>query len=175
MGLSAVWFLVAGGMVLLGIATLVRVKRVAPRPASWGVLAVAAGLAGIALAIGVGRGGMGEFMGIWSRYSLLTWPLLGLAYVVWLRDGTPWGRRWVPMGLCVAAAVAFPGNMVTGVAVGVQVKTTLTEIENLSRNGTPPAEIVRVFHGTTQAGQEERAVRGIPLLRQARIGRFAEN
>ena len=159
-------------MLLLGVGTL-RILKSEERPAALGLVAVVAGVAGVALAIGVGRGGFDTDrpMGLWSRYAFLTWPLVGLAYLVWVKRGS----RNVPMALCLVAALAFTGNMLTGIQVGMQVRETLEDIERDSARGTPPEEIVLRFKGTTQAGQEERAVRAIPMLRAARIGRFAGN
>jgi hypothetical protein len=172
-GLSAAWPVVATAMLGVGLWTLRVVWKNAERPAAVGLTAVVAGVAGVALAIGVGRGGMGENMGIWSRYAFLTWPLLALAYLAWVKFGSAWGKRWIPMLLCAAAALGFAGNTITGMVVGMQVKATLSAVEDASRNGWPPEEIVLLFKDSTQANQEERAVRAIPMLRDARIGRFA--
>jgi hypothetical protein len=174
-GLSLVWQIVMCVMVVVGGWTIGLLRKSDNRPAAWGLIAVAAGVTGVALAIGVGRGGFGGDMGLWSRYSLLTWPLLGVAYLVWLQYGTarPWERRWVPMLLCAATALAFPGNVVTGIVVGTQVKETLSAVEADAARGLPPEEIVKKFANTTQANQEERAVRALPMLREAGIGRFA--
>ena len=161
MGLSAVWPVVAASMIAVGAWTIRMLRKSAEPPAAVGLVAVVAGVAGIALAIGVGRAGMSDDtpMGIWSRYAFLTWPLLGLAYLAWVKFGTPWGAKWLPITLCMAAALGFAGNMLTGVFVGTQVKATLTLIEDESARGTPPEEIVKKFEKTTQANQEERAVR----------------
>ena len=190
-GLSAVWQVVWCAMVAVGISTLGMLRKSAERPAALGLVAVAAGVTGVALAIGVGRGGMGDRMGIWSRYSFLTWPLLGLAYLAWVKWGTPaptretaeqrpsaggaltGGKRWFPMMFCVASALAFAGNMITGMVVGMQVKDTLSQVERASRDGAPPGEIVLLFKDTTQANQEERAIVAIPMLREAKVGGFA--
>ena len=171
-GLSAVWPIVWCSMVTVGIWTL-RILRGADRPAAVGLVAVGGGGTGVAVAGGVGRGGMGEHMGIWSRYSFLSWPLLGLMYLAWIRWGTVWGRRWVPMALCAASALAFAGNMITGMAVGMQVESTLSRVQLESSGGVPPEDIVRLFKDTTQANQEERAVKAIPMLREAKVGGFA--
>jgi hypothetical protein len=127
----------------------------------------------MALAIGVGRAPIGGQMGIWSRYSFLTWPLLGLAYLAWVKWGMPWGKRWLPMLFCVVSALAFAGNMITGMAIGMQVKATLSLVEAEAAAGVPPEVIVEKFAKTSQANQEERAIRAIPMLREAKIGGFA--
>src|SRR5262249_9421900 len=107
---------------------------------------------------------------LWSRYSLLTWPLLGAAYLVWVKAG----QRWVPIALCLAATLAFPGNMGTGMLIGNGIREHYTKLESDVRAGLSAEEIVRkdVAEGPN-AGQKERAIRGIPMLREAGIGIFA--
>ena len=172
-GMSGVWPVVAVAMLAAGVGTVALLRKTAERPAAVGLVAVAAGVAGIALAIGVGRAPMGSTMGLWPRYSFLTWPLLGLAYLCWVKFGPPRLKRWGPMALCIAAALSFTGNMLTGMQMGMIVRGTLADVENASAAGVPPEQIVLMFEGTMQANQEERAVRAIPMLREARIGRFA--
>lgn len=175
MGLSAVWWAVFPAVVALGGFTLAllvrRWKEPGERPAVAGLVAVAAGITGVALAIGVGRGGMGEHMGLWSRYSLLTWPLLAAAYLVCVKLG----RRWVPMLLCVAAAVAFPGNTGVGMVNGAAVSGDYAGIAAQAHAGLSAEQIVtgKPFADSHHAAQGERARRAIPLLRAARVGIFA--
>ncbi len=175
MGLSAVWWAVFAGVFALGgltTALLVRQwKEPDARLSVAGLLAVAAGVTGVALAIGVGRGDMGPHMGLWSRYSLLTWPLLAAAYLVWVKLG----RKWVPIALCVAAAVAFPGNTGTGMVNGAKVAGDYAGLAAQAEAGLTAEQIVggTPFVESHHAGQTERARRAIPLLRRDRIGIFA--
>jgi hypothetical protein len=185
MGLSAIWWLVSPAIVFLSGATavlLVRVSKAHPerRPAAVGVLAAMAGVIGVALAIGVGRGGWGGGMGLWSRYGLLAWPLLAAVYLAWVGAG----RKWIPIALCVAAALAFPGNMFNGMAVGAKVKSEFSAIEVDNTMGLSPEQIVRAEDGRVERGQgrvvsvlqsvDSRSVRGISLLRASRIGIFGK-
>ncbi|MBN9120574.1 MAG: hypothetical protein J0I06_15715 [Planctomycetes bacterium] len=192
-GVSPVWWAVFAAMLALGTATLVRLLRLwrepSERPAVAGLIAVAAGVTGVAMAIGVGRGGWGGGMGLWSRYSLLVWPLLAMTYLVWVKLGAGWNpqtavprtglpsrssSRWVPIGLCVAAALAFPANTGFGMVNGALIKGKYSDIEADAGAGLSAEEIVkRRFPDSHQVGQEERAVRAIPLLRDNRIGIFA--
>ena len=117
-GVLHVWWVVALGLLGVGTATVAILLRRWGDPGErlWvaGVLAVAAGVTGVALAIGVGRGAWGAGMGLWARYTLLTWPLLAMTYLVWARLG----GKWVPVALCVAAALVFPPNTGTGMMIG---------------------------------------------------------
>ena len=172
-GVSGVWVMVALAEASIGAATVVLLIRqgrtLANRPASAGSIAVAAGVCGLAVAIGLGRGSMGTDMGLWSRYALLSWPLLGAADLVWVKTG----RKWIPVVICVAAALAFPTNMFTGMRQGLWIREHYDQIGNDVRAGRLAAEIVeRRFPGSPDAGQEERAREGIPLLRAAGIGVF---
>jgi hypothetical protein len=67
----------------------------------------------------------------------------------------------------------FPSNTGAGMMHGAQVHNGYVEIAADVRAGAQPEAIVRHFHGTPHEGQEERAVRGIPMLRAAGIGLFA--
>jgi hypothetical protein len=175
-GLAGAWPAVAVAMLLLGAATLGLVARDlrAPerRPSAVGLIAVAAGLGGLALAVGVGRAAFGDTMGLWARYALLTWPLLGIAYLAWVRQGG-WGGKWVPIGLCVAAALAFPPNNLTGLIRGNDRHTTLAAVVVKVRAGAPPEVVAAGFKNTADAGQEGRAILGIPMLKEARLSALA--
>ncbi|MBP3959403.1 hypothetical protein J8F10_29520 [Gemmata sp. G18] len=174
-GLSVVWWAAASGLLVVGVLTLTvlvpRWKEPDERLSVAGLIAVAAGVTGVALAIGVGRGGWGAGMGLWSRYSLLTWPLLAATYLVWVKLG----RKWVPIALCVVAALAFPGNTGTGMANGSVVAAHYADIAAQAQSGLTAEQIVtgEPFTVSHHSGQPERALRAIPLLRRDRIGIFA--
>jgi len=173
-GVSGIWWAVAGAMIVLGAATIAlliaRGMDPAERPASVGLMAVAAGVAGIAVAIGIGRAGFGSEMGLWSRYSFLMWPLLGAAYLVWVRAG----RRIVPICLCAASALAFLTNTGSGIVRAAGIVAVDSALEADVRAGKPDDEIIaRHFPTTRNDGQEARARWAIPMLRAAHIGLFA--
>ncbi len=177
MGLSAVWWLVATGLVAVGALTLALVVRRWKEPderlSVAGLIAVAAGVTGVSLAIGVGRAGFDSWasMGLWSRYSLLAWPLLAVTYLVWVKLG----RKWIPISLCVAAALAFPGNTGVGMVTGARVAGDYAGVAAQAGSGLTAEQIVKgkPFSESSHVGQEDRAVRAIPLLRRDRIGIFA--
>lgn len=177
-GLCEVWWPVALAVMLLGGATVALLwKRIGidSRESVFGLLAVAAGLFGLALAIGIGRGEWGPGGGIWSRYTVLVWPLLAAAFLAWARAG----RKWVPLALLAVAALAFPGNVGTGIVNGTRVKNEYIAIQADVAAGLTPEQLTdkndprRPFPQGAQAGRETAAVRAIPLLRAARIGIFA--
>jgi hypothetical protein len=172
-GLRPVWWVVCAAELVLGgwtIAILIRRGR-AEALSTAGLIAVAAGIGGLALVIGIARAGW-EIHRIldFVRYSLLVWPLLAMAYLVWVKLG----YKWVPIALCIVAALAFPGNMATGMVNGAASKATYTAIETDAAFGLSAEQIVkRQFPDTLQAGREDQAILAIPLLRKARIGIFA--
>jgi hypothetical protein len=137
-------------------------------------VAVAAGVAGVALAVGVGRAAMGEGMGLWSRYAMQSWPLLAAAYLAWLRFGPGAARKWVPAALCVVSVLFFLRNTGEGMHAGAIAAARNSAMEHDARTGVPDAEIVRRhFPRSRDDGQEERAVRYIPLLREENVGIYA--
>ncbi|MFM8271522.1 MAG: hypothetical protein ACKODX_04225, partial [Gemmata sp.] len=172
-----VWWAVAAGVVAVGAATLAAVGRRWAEPSerlsAAGLLAVAAGVTGVALAVGAGRAGFDGWatMGLWSRYSMLSWPLLAAAYLAAVKLG----RKWVPLALCAGALVALPGNTATGLLNGAAVARDYAGIRAQARAGQSAEEIVsgKPFSESHHAGQRERALRGVPLLRAARVGIFA--
>ncbi len=179
-GVAGVWWVVAVGIVALGVATL---RRLAPRweePAERisvaGLVAVAVGVSGVALAIGVGRGSWGAGTGLWSRYALLAWPLLALSYVVWVK----FGAKWIPVALCMTAAGAFPTNMLTGMICGAALTTEYAAVKADAVNGATATQIADAEERRRERNpqsavvlQRARAIRGIPLLREANVGIFA--
>jgi hypothetical protein len=119
----------------------------------------------------MGRAGFPDWqrVGLEARYSLLTWPGLAAAYLAWVRMGGP-GGRWVPVGLCAAAALAFPFNTAVGLARGTNAKGWMNRLEADVRAGRPAADAARDY--PYEPGQEELAVRGMPMLRDAGVGFF---
>ncbi|AMV29106.1 hypothetical protein VT84_32225 [Gemmata sp. SH-PL17] len=176
-GLSGVWWAGAGGVLVVGVLTLAVLvpqwKEPRARLSIAGLIAVAAGVTGVALAIGLGRAGFpgGDEMGLWSRYSLLSWPLLAATYLVWVKLG----RKWVPVALCVASALAFPGNTGIGMKNGSVIAEHYGGIAAQAQSGLTAEQIVtgEPFTVSHQSGQPERVLRAIPLLRRDRIGIFA--
>ena len=168
-GVSWVWSLVAVGEVAVGVATVgMLVRRPASdRPAALGLIAVAAGVFGVAATIGAARAAWDyDQVKSWSRYSHLVWPLLGAAYLAWVRMR----RTWVPILLCCVSLAALPTNTGAGIWVGDAAREQYQLIEADLRAGVSAEEIVKVrFPDTPHAHVPEAAVRGIKLLREAGV------
>ncbi len=168
-GFSGIWWSVFLLTVVLMVATLQLVLRLstALQPAYLGALAVMAGIWGLALAIGIGRADWGaETLKLWSRYSLLAWPLLGAIYLIWVKAG----RSSVPKLLCIVSALAFPTNTVTGLINAATIRTTLAQFESGIGAGLDSAVLTAQY--LQGSGQEQRALKGLPLLRAAEVGAF---
>jgi hypothetical protein len=172
-GASGVWWLVVVAELAIGSLTvgllIQQGRNPTIRPSSAGLIAVAAGVCGLAVAIGAGRGSMASDMGLCSRYSLLMWPLLGIAFLVWVKAG----RKWVPIVFCVAAALAFTSNTITGMQRGAMIRAHYDQIEVDVRTGLSAEQIVhKEFPESVNGGQMDRAIQNIPLLQSAGIGVF---
>ena len=168
-GVSWVWWLVAVGEVVLGVATVVMLLRrpADERPASLGLIAVAAGIFAMALTIAAARGAW-EYEQVkgWSRYSHLVWPLLGAAYLAWVKAGD----RRVPALLCAVAVAALPTNTGTGIWIGAAARDQYRLIEDDLRAGRPAEAIVRErFPDTPHEVAPDGGRVGIPLLRDAGV------
>lgn len=184
-GLSPLWWAVCIGELVLGVWTILLLVRRGRGEylSTSGLIAVAAGVAGVSLAIGMARAewDIEKQLLMFSRYSLLTWPLLATTYLVWVR----FGRKWVPIGLCVVAAAAFPGNTGTGMFNGAAIRGEYSEIEGDIVRGRTAEEIVareqKRYNSKPDNEKpaivlqtvDDRSVKGIPMLRKARIGIFA--
>jgi hypothetical protein len=91
------------------------------------------------------------------------------------RGAEPTGLvKWIPAGLCVAAALAFPPNMGTGLWVGSRVVARYAAMEADAQAGVPDAVIIaRHFPDSRNDGQQDRGLWAIPMLRDAGISIFA--
>jgi hypothetical protein len=128
------------------------------------------GQVALAVAIGVGRGGFGADMGLWPRYSLLAWPLLGVCFLWSVR----WQWRTVTRVACLVAAFFWPDNFSQGWHRGSQVWSYYQALAHDAAAGMPTELLIqRHFPGSFNEHQHARAVRAIPLLRAAHIGIFA--
>jgi hypothetical protein len=131
-----------------------------------GILAVLGGVVALAVAVGLGRSGFNsDEMGLWSRYGLLAWPVLFAGFLAFSRT-----RRWVQTALCGVTLALLPMNFAAGWGWAESHDRWLGSIETAVLAGVPAEEIVAEW--LKQPGQEERALRGMPMLRDANIGVF---
>ena len=175
-GIAVEWIWLAVFLGILGVSLAVANaairggrKHSGEWPSIAGVVAVCLGVCGLALAIGAGRSGFGDSFGLWPRYSILTWPLLASLYFAALVWGMPWLRA-VPGAFAVFALVLLPVNTMYGIGNGRHHAEWLGAIEKDVQNDILEELIVKQHLDGT--GQEERALRGIPLLRARGIGPF---
>lgn len=171
-GFSGLWPALLAGTLALWVTVLAGLVRSSRdpegRPAAVGLIAVAVGVFAVAVAVGVRHPDIETDPAVWSRYSLAAWPLLGLAYLVWVRRGGR-GGKWVPAQLCLLAALAFPPNTVAGLALGVDIRNHLSALVAKAASGRPPEEIAATY---VKGTDPEEVVRGIPMLREANVGGF---
>jgi hypothetical protein len=162
-----VWPAIAAGVV--GIAGWAALRLFHKR--SWGRLAVLAGALLLAAVVGVGRSGFGDReMGLWSRYGLLAWPVLFISFLTFLGASDRYGR-WVQPVLAMVAVAFLPFNSVVGWDWATSHDRRLTQFTRDIQAGAPDGELVeKHLLGT---GQEERAIRGIPMLRAAGVVPFS--
>jgi hypothetical protein len=144
----------------------------AERPQVFGWVAVCVGVCGLALAIGAGRSGFGREFGLASRYSILTWPLLAVLYFAAVAWGGP-KLKLIPTAFMFTSLALLPLNTTYGIARGWYHDQWLGTIETMLKNGEPDAKIVQ--EQIEETGQGERAIRGIPMLRERQIGPFARD
>jgi hypothetical protein len=170
-GVEWIWLAVfAGILTASGFVAHEGIRRframLEERPRVFGWVAVCVGVCGLALAIGAGRSGFGREFGLWPRYAMLTWPLLAVLYFA----AVAWGWKWIPAVFLYASLALFPVNTTYGITRGWHHDEWLGTIETMLSEGVPDAKIVdEMIEGT---GQGERAIRGIPMLREKRIGPF---
>jgi hypothetical protein len=167
-GFGAVWVWPGVAAGVIGLTGWTAWRLVKGR--EWGVLAVLAGAVGLAAAVAVGRSGFDHpEMGLWSRYGLLAWPVLFVAFLTFTGASDADGR-WVQPALAVVAVAFLPVNTYYGLDRGVGHDRWLTALTTDARAGMPAPELVEKH--LAESGQTERAVRGIPMLREAGVGPF---
>lgn len=142
------------------------------RSRSLGLLMLLAGAVGLAIAIGIGRSGFAsDTMGLWSRYSLLTVPVLGIAYIVCLQAGGKWAR-FGPMILVSVAVLSLPQNVQFGYGWASSYAEDMDAMEADVRTGLPANEVIRRNRYLSQLDRDEQIRVGIPLLQNAGISYF---
>ncbi len=168
LGYAARWVWPAAAAGVLGLAGWAAWRLARTR--AWGVFAVLAGALALAAMVGVGRSGFGYWdMGLWSRYGLLAWPVLFIAYLAFTGSADRLGR-WVQPGLAAVTVGFLPFDTAAGLGWANGMDQALTAFAADARAGMPAPELVEKH--LAGSGQEERAVRGIPMLREAGVGPF---
>jgi hypothetical protein len=154
---------------VLGGATAARALRRDPvnRPAALGLVAVILGVCAVAVAVALVRAPAGLDRGLQARDSLLAWPLSAAVFLAWVK----WGGKWLPAGLCLAAALAFPGNTGTGVFTANQLRDGYGRVEADARAGRPAEALV--IPPIAQSAPRADLLLPVRMLRDAGVGVFA--
>jgi len=126
---------------------------------------------GSATAVGYGRAGFEAWqMGIASRYAWLAWPGLYALFLIGTRRGQTTSSL---RGVFLIAFVGLTlGNTAAGIHWAMRLHNHLRPFTADCRDGL--ADDAMIENHLEGGGQEERAVRGLPMLRAANIGPFAE-
>jgi len=165
--------LMSGALAAASIACIVFARREPAHRARWyGLLAILASSALIALAIGRGRGGDGANIGFLSRYGalMLAWPSAIFVGASFLPN--PRWRRGVQFALCVLAAWGWTLSVRAGNEAGASRSLTVSAMERRLSQGLSYTEIADRRPASTG---EERAhfVRALRDLDRAGAAPFA--
>jgi len=157
---------------VVAVTLFLLIRSAENRSRSLGLIMLLAGAVGLAIAIGIGRSGFpSDTMGLWSRYSLLTVPVLAIAYIVFLQTGGKWAR-FGPMILISAAVLSLPQNVQFGYGWASSYEEDMDAMEADVRSGLPTNELIRRNRYLSQLDRDEQIRVGIPLLQNAGIGYF---
>ena len=157
---------------VVAVTLFLLIRTVENRSRSLGLLMLLLGAVGLAVAIGIGRSGFpSDTMGLWSRYSLLTVPVLAIAYVVFLQAGGKWAQ-FGPLLLVSVAMLALPQNVQFGYGWASSYAEDMDAMEADVRAGLPANEVIRRNRYLSQLDRDEQIRIGIPLLQNAGISYF---
>ncbi len=168
------WPIAASYVIGVTAVTLFLLTRTAAtnRCRALGLLMLLTGAVGLAIAIGIGRSGFhSDTMGLWSRYSLLTVPVLAIAYIVCLQTGGKWAR-FGPMLLVGVAVLSLPQNVQFGYGWASSYAEDMDAMEVDVRSDLTANEVIRRNRYLSQLDRDEQIRVGILLLQNAGISYF---
>ncbi len=152
-----------------GVSTLLLVRAWRARPMerarAGGLLLVLAGMASLALGLGLGRNGFE------TRYVTLALPAWCTIYFVWQLYGKDSGTR-MRAGLAVASLAALWGNTSFGLEYARELRGQLGGFERDLAAGVPLPELLHRY-GPWLHPHHDMAARYLPMLKRARVGRYA--
>jgi hypothetical protein len=142
------------------------------RPAAEGLLALAAGQLGLALAVGWGRSGSDAGAGLAPRYVTLSVPLLCWLYVAWCR--LPWPRvaRVAHVATLLATLWLYPANLAFGMEFGHARRKVLQALVEDLDAGMPLERVVE-RHGSDVYPSWAPLTQWLRMLRDDRLGPFS--
>jgi hypothetical protein len=136
--------LLAAAIVAVALGALATSSARAPEETlrRLGFAASIAGVLGLVLSIGVGRG---DAVSAVPRYFGLAAPLLSASFLAWTAYGEPRARSLACGGLALVAWAAVLGNVRAGEAAGTDIRYRSRQFEALVAGGASPAELVREY------------------------------
>ncbi|MFL5327723.1 MAG: hypothetical protein ACJ8C4_02310 [Gemmataceae bacterium] len=133
-------------------------------------LALAAGTVALALGIGWGRSGFGPLAGFADRYTLLAFPLVGTAFLAWVRFGGRIFSSLVPMGMFTVACLMLTQHVRTGLSEGKINAGLYESFDHDLRAGFSPTELASRHPALFP--HAERFADRLRLLRDAGLARY---
>jgi hypothetical protein len=178
-GVDSSWVLAgAATAAVLGSAVFVLVRALqrndAERPRALAVGFLTAGTGLTALAIGYGRAALVPVEGLPDRYVLAAAPALIAAWFAWALFGPSRLRVVVQGGFLVAALLLLPLNVQKGYEWRDWYTDGMDAVERDIGAGMPREELARRHHGFLMHWDAELLSWRMELLRQERIGPFAD-
>jgi hypothetical protein len=116
---------------------------------------------------------LGPSSGLYSRFVIITAPLIGVLYIAWLVYG-PSGARWlVHTGLLAIFCSTLPANIEYGLRYGRRTRNAQLRVELALKGGSPVSQL-RQRHLTAIYPESKVTSECLEMLRAARMGPFEE-
>ncbi|RKY21869.1 MAG: hypothetical protein DRQ55_02785 [Planctomycetota bacterium] len=163
--------LAVAGLTAATAVLLLRTWRARPeqRVRAMGLLAALVAMGTLALAVGVGRSGLGWEAGFGQRYVTSAGLLLCCIQLAWIVYGGPrWSRR-VPALLCLSMALLMPHNLRAGYDWAQALQDTKAPFESDLSAGASPEELAE-RHGPQLSPRQEGLAKKIELMRRTGLG-----
>ena len=170
------WYVAGCTVLVLTAATILKLSVVAwrmplERPRALGLCAMMVALLGVAATVGFSRSGLGQEMGLASRYMTILTPLLYALYVAWLLYGSPAARHAFQIGLLVVVCAGLPAQITLARDLGFARRDFFVQIENGLKNGVPTSRLLDLACPILHP--DRAALYGsFKLLEQAQVGDF---
>jgi hypothetical protein len=154
-----------------GLLLLAALRYPANRLRAAGLLLGMVAVACLAFVVGVGRAGLGPDFGFSSRYSVLTTPILFLAYYAWTIYGHT-ARQLVQAGFFALACVALASNVEAGYHFGGARQEQAEALRRDIRLGLTSETLASCHYRLFYPWSLEVMRSGLEMLRQAGMGPY---